>query len=265
MPSVACSALWEEMPIPERSSLIINYGPLKLRLRRRHNEYALVINRDPAAEFACEIDQSGQENGEPVNERYAFDKPFDRVRLAPVLPDRSVVVRPDNALKILSGQQALFFVSIPVSLRVSLIGATTVDLVDIPTLVLSNTWFGDTVEGELCYSLKTSAKREIATLSKRPWRAICPITITNTGSSHLEIQRLCVQVKHLSCFLGETQLWTNSVEVVSRGEVAQTVLNYGSEPPAFEKVQRKLADPREPVRQSLLQRGFLNLRLPSFF
>ena len=62
-----------------------------------------------------------------------------------------------------------------------------------PTVVLSNTWFGDPMGGELCYALRTSARRSFDTLRKRPNRAICSVLIKNAFSTPLDFQRLCIK------------------------------------------------------------------------
>jgi hypothetical protein len=67
-----------------------------------------------------------------------------------------------------------------------------VRFLEIPSQTLSNTWFGDTMNGELCYALTTRALRKVEEHVTLPERIICPVRILNNGNEALDFQSLCV-------------------------------------------------------------------------
>ena len=89
---------------------------------------------------------------------------------SPVLPDRPVVMRPDRALTLLPGQSTIFFLEIPVWFRLSTSGYRPARIFEEPLTVLTRTWFGDPVNGELCWGLATRLHHSIESVepSRRP-------------------------------------------------------------------------------------------------
>jgi hypothetical protein len=177
------------------------------------------------------------------------------------MPDRAVVVRPEQPISVPSGAQARFFVSIPIWLRISTGSGKATRLCDLPTAVLSNIWFGDPMSGELCYSLKTRARRTFDAADTRPNCAVCPILIENAASEQLPLERVCVRTEHLAVYPGESELWTNAVTVKFRGADQTSDLNYEQSPPQWEPVGTPLCGPREPFSRGKLKRTFSSIKV----
>ncbi len=256
--------LWEPRPLPEGGVFHCRFGPLEFWLRRVDTDLILYLRRDAAQEIVCLVDSASPPGDVKAGERFTYDGPLEKVRAVPMLPDRSIVVRPENALKVLNGQKTRFFVSIPLMIRVELVGEGDGDalpVTDLLTAVMSNTWFGDSMGGELSYALKTTAKHRLEAVTRRKWRAICPVTVVNESEKSLDLQRICVQSKHLGCYSGETLLWANAVEVTHRAEKEELHVQFAQEPPVFEKISRRLSEPRELVKKSFLRRGLGGFRL----
>ncbi|TVR52344.1 MAG: hypothetical protein EA425_05175 [Puniceicoccaceae bacterium] len=254
--------IWLPRPFTKGTRLYFEYGPLALRLERTAEEGHLGIKRD-RPDDTCHVEVDPDDWQISISERFAFDQSWDVLRPTPVLPERSVVVRPDHALKIPPGEDVLFFVSIPLSIRLLASGnGREVALSTVPTMVLSNTWFGDPTEGELCFALKTTARRSLGEIIHRPWRVIAPITMHNRADSNLDLQRLCIQVKHLGIFLGRSFLWTHPIDAVHRGGDHPIEFNFGADAPAFEPIRQTFAQPREVRKESFLKRSFHTLRNP---
>ncbi len=256
--------LWAPRPLPEGGAFHCRFGPLEFWLRRVDTDLILHLRRDAAQEIICLVDDALPPADVKAGERFTYEGPLEQVRAIPMLPDRSIVVRPENALKVLNGQKTQFFVSIPLMIRVELVGKNESDampVTDLITAVMSNTWFGDTMGGELCYALKTTAKHRLDTVTRRKWRAICPVTVVNQSEKSLDLQRICVQSKHLGCYSGETLLWANAVEVTHRAEKEELQVQFAQEAPVFEKISRQLSEPREPVKKSFLRRGLSGFRM----
>jgi hypothetical protein len=177
------------------------------------------------------------------------------------MPDRPVVVRTEMPLKLPIGQKALFFVSIPIWVRIEVGDAGQVGLCEEPTVVRSNIWFGDTMAGELCYSLLSRARRRIEEFDIRPHRVICPVAISNNSATMLELERFCVHVQHLTVYQGTSQLWTNQVHITFRGESAYSKVDYSQQKPEFDAVQGILSEARVPFKKTLLKKSLSGFKM----
>lgn len=263
--SPTSDTLWQVVPFGETGPLHFQFGPLSAWIQKVENDFILYVKRTATEEIRCSVGTDTIAADLKATDRFAYESEFEAIQAVPMLPERSIVVRPENPLKILSGQKTLFFVSIPLTIRFQLVqGAKRITMVDLPTQILSNTLFGDTMTGELSFALKTSAKHRLETLTKRRWRAICAVTVVNKSDRNLDLQRLCVQSRHLGCFQGKDFLWTNPIVVTHHSEKEEIVVTFGETPPDFEPIGERLSEPREPVKKSLLRRGLSQLRLPGF-
>lgn len=130
-----------------------------------------------------------------------------------------------------------------------------VQLCEQPSVLLSNIWFGDPMSGDLCYSLRTRARREIANWQTEPHRAVCPVTIRNAANTQLDVERFCVHAVHLSVFAGASRLWTNGVKITFKGEAEVSQLEYADKPPGYEEVGEVLSKPRTLIKKTLLKRS----------
>jgi hypothetical protein len=82
-----------------------------------------------------------------------------------------------------------------------------------------NTWFGTPMEGELCYALRSRARREREDVEAEPWRAICPVRVRNQSKELLKFERLCLRVQYLMLFQDEREgLWASESGVTYRGD-----------------------------------------------
>jgi len=243
-------------------------GPMRLWLRHTEAEWHMSVDYmaelpvEGAVASACPV--FGDDCADPPADlewrRWAGIEGMSQVRVTPVMPDRAVMVRPEGPLEIPKGRWALFFVSIPVWLRVSVGPDPEVTLCEVPTVVLSNTWFGDPSTGELCYSLTSRARRAFRPNQTEPHCALCPVTVRNDSSEELAMDRVCLRVEHLAVYEGASQLWTNGATLrFHTGEQGGQV-EFDNAAPGFEAVGPALGEPREPFRRGLLKRSFSNFK-----
>jgi hypothetical protein len=251
--------VWKPCPIEQGQCLEAQIGPLLIRLRKSGDEIHIAAENNKDYQ-----DSTKAEGFRVVSEQDAADLDWNRwvcgdqcntVRLAPVMPDRPVVVRPELAVKIPSGRKALFFVGIPIWVRITAGEGGEIELCEEPSVDLSNIWFGDSMSGELGYSLRSRARRDISEIQAEPHRALCPVTIRNTSNEQVKIERFCVHVEHLTVYPGRSRLWTNGVQIAFRGEAEVSQLEYSEKPPAYEEVGNVLSPPRTLVRTTLLKRS----------
>jgi hypothetical protein len=256
--------LWQPHHIEQGQCLEAQVGPLKLWLRRNVDEVHIAVKHSTDSEdFTKTVAPkvlSGQEPDGLDWGRWVYDK-CKEIVLRPVTPDRPVVIRPEVPLRIPPGQEALFFVSIPLWIRILVGDGEKIQLCEKPSVKLSNIWFGDPMSGDLCYSLRSRARREIADPQVEPHRAVCPVTIRNEAISQVEIERFCLHVAHLGVYSGASRLWTNGVQINFKGEDEISLLDYSKKAPTYETINKVLSEPRTPVKKSLLKRSFGNLGL----
>ena len=248
--------LWSPVSLEKERDYYWRIGPLSLWIRRDGDEWLITSSLQeeeaPATAAACEKKPEELEWA-----RFVLTGESSTVRLLPVLPDRAVVVGSDTAVKILPGNQALFFVSVPLWVRVTVLGERKKQtvLTELQAVKLSNTWFGDPMTGELGYSLTTSARRSMEESLPACHRAVCPVMVKNRAAEPLDFQKLCIHAEHLRVYAGPERLWTNDVSITFTGPDQPTLLDFSDRPPDREKECVLMSKERTPVSRSLLKKS----------
>lgn len=214
--------------------------------------------------FHLEGDEKHAVSDHPPEEiewsRWAVGRPQQEVRIIPLFPDRPVVVKPENPFRVAKGARAKIYVRVPLWLRLELTTREALSLIEIPTVVLSNTWFGTYTEGELCYWISSGARRQIEPDPTRSYLAICPIQISNRSDGELQVEKLCLRVGGLSLFSYKGQLWSDETVVAYRGGVEPSQVEATGRPPAEAPEAELVTRPRNPVRKRLSVRTFASFR-----
>jgi hypothetical protein len=252
--------IWEPFEIEPAHCWHWQIGPLKLWLRRTENEWQLASERQPEEQDSLVTHSSVAEPEELQWNRWSSGDEANVVQNIPVMPDRSLIVRPESPLRIPQGNKALFYVTIPVWVRVAVGDRAKVTLSEEPSVILSHSWFGDPVSGELCYSRQTSARRTLDALGPKPHRAICPVRVENDATTQLDLQRLCVRVGHLNIYSCNERLWTNDVAVIYKGEDKPSRFKYGERCPAIAGDGLLISKARTPSTHGFLHKGFDTLK-----
>jgi len=174
--------------------------------------------------------------------------------LKPALPARPVVVRPEFPYVIQPGERLYFFVSVPISVQI--LNEAGVVLMEEPVVQLSNTWFGAPVDGELCFAMRTLARRELERLDFRPWRVVCPVRIRNQSKETMSFERLCLRVPYLTIYEKKGKgMWANESGVTIRGEESWSRVVYARGAPPLVPDARLLAESRDESRGSFALRS----------
>lgn len=250
--------LWTDKTLAVDQTYRARIGPLTLWIRRSNDEIYLAEQRSEES-----IGPSGQELA-PTTESLPSDLPWSRwivgsktdsLRLVPRLPDRGCVVRTDAPLKIPPGQRAMFFVSLPIWIGLQVEELSSKPIVEIPTVIRSNTWFGDAMVGELCYSLMSRARRQAEDVDHPIHKAVCPVRIRNRSTDLLEVERICIRVEHLNLYGGRKLLWTNEVTITFQGPDQVSKLVYSNKIPDMEPNLSLQTPARSPIKETLLKRS----------
>jgi len=204
------NAPWGLLPLANHAATAIAIGGLRLWLQREDSDWLFAIERVPREESAPPPDDRAWR-------RIGAYPDMEALRLRPVFPPRPVVVRPRTPCAILPGERIQFYFGVPVWMALETPGGQT--LAEEPITILSNTWFGTPMDGELCYALRSRARRERQDMEAQPFRAICPVRIRNHSKELLKFERLCLRVQFLNLYSDKHEgLWGSESGVTYRGD-----------------------------------------------
>lgn len=259
--------IWQTTNITADRLYQASLGPLTLYLMRVGDELHIASSREPEADrpdavsplaiAETELDASLEWN------RYVLGREMTTIRLKPVLPDRSYVARPESVVALSPGRDAVFYISAPISIGIEEQGRKPVTLTEIQTVPLSNIWFGDPTDGELCYSLTTRARRSVEESERRPHRALCTLRVGNDSEETLEVKRLRVHAPYLGLYDDGQRLWTN--RITARFQSAEKGSEVEVETRAPGKNMTRVWEPREAIRGSVFTRVFGKFRSEEVF
>lgn len=258
---------WGDYGLEEGTDHRVRIGPLHLRIRFSGDELWLA---HAPGEGGGERVEAPEEATEPDGDlldwdRWAVPGGVRSVRLRPVFPDRPLVARPEHAFHLVRGAEVRIFVRVPLEVRVELVEPTAVTLAEIPTVLLSDTWFGDVMDGELMYFLPTTARREIGPEHFEPHLVACPLQLTNVSTADLDVERIALRVGHLSLFGREEGFWADETTVRYRSAEEGSDLQVSGKPPAEAPDADLITSPRTPTARGFRARTFVRfIGLPGF-
>lgn len=238
-------------------------GPLTLYAQSRGREWVfgwrtneMPLDETFEVDLTCDADPLGE--GCKMS-RYVADHGRPQLRLKPLLADRPIVVQPDKPLFVLPEQEIVLFVTTVVWVAAVLEGDRT--LLEVPALRPSDTWFGpNTMQGELCYSSRTSARTDTDTLGAAPHRAATPVEIRNHGTDTLQVEQLRVPVPALALYQDERErLWTDAVSFAREHDDRQAALTIPKTSTHLPPGRVALARPRAPVAAGIIVHAFSRL------
>lgn len=187
--------------------------------------------------------------------RWAIKTEVRKLKLQPVFPDKPLVVKSEYSLKISPGAKIDIFARIPIWICIR-IPSSNYQLTEIPIVKLSRTWFGDHIEGELCYHATTKARRSLSKIDPKPYLVNCPITISNKSEDDLDFENFCYRVERLRMFQKENELWADETQIIYHGESLNSdVIMSGKLPDGISK-DTLITEPRKKIQKSLATRTF---------
>ncbi|MEX2640215.1 MAG: DUF432 domain-containing protein [Balneolales bacterium] len=248
---------WADLEVRETETRSHTIGPLTIWLKKVSNE--IWVASDYTGTRPKEKKTPAQVN--VLNwSRWALPQNETHFSLRPAFPDRPVVVKPEYPFKIMTGATVRVYTRIPVFVRIVITARPEFVVTEIPTVTLSNTWFGLHTEGELCYWVHTSARREINNEIMQPWMAVCPIEITNKQAEPLDFDKLCLRVEHLSLYKMDDQLWSDETLIIHQGREKYSDIEMKDRLPSEAKGGKLITKPRIPIKKNLAVRSFKLLK-----
>ena len=250
---------WGSYDVASNQTLRWQLGPQALWVTQDDSEWRVAVagGRDNLDKRLVIAEPAQEPSDDDIDVmRFASRSGKRSIRLGPALPDLPVVVRTNKPFFVPAMEETTLFLSVPLWLRVYLDGRAA-ELVDIPIARPSDTWFGpDTMTGELCYALRTSARLHLENLPRRPHRAISAVRIQNNAPSVLQIEKLKVPVPHLSLFVSnEGHLWTEALTLEREEDSDGTKVRLDDRPTQIVPIER-IARPRKKMSKGFLLDAF---------
>ena len=189
----------------------------------------------------------------------AFETPV--IKLVPMFPDRPLVVKPEESFRLVKDVQTRINARVPIWVGIDVVqGDSTVRLVEIPTAVLSKTWFGTFTEGEACYWISSGLRNKIEPDPLRPFQAICPIQLVNSSDEELLIEKICLRVVNLALFFDGDQLWSDETRIVFKGKDEISDISVSAKPPSEAPDAVRMMEPRSPMKKGFTAQTFATLK-----
>ncbi len=240
---------WGQFDVPVGGRFERVIGPLELTVERASAEWRVSVNRTRTPE--TDAPDVGSV------ERYAVGNMAGPLRITPATADRAVVAEPVTPLHVVQGGSVTLYVSTPVWYRLE-VGDPPIPIRDEFIARPSDTWFGpSTIEGELCYASRTSARLDLAEVPLRAERAVTAVTIRNDVDTLLPLDRVSLPAPQLSLYADRAgMLWTQDVEVCNRAETFLADIHLDARPPSAAISPQLVCPPRVAAGRTGIIRAF---------
>jgi hypothetical protein len=255
-------AWWGKHSVVKDGAVYWRVGPLDIWLSYSKKEWRIgTRTHDDPADASLVInrreDSFPQSNEKIEWRRVGFKSAAQTIELVPALAERPLVVRPETLFIIPAKETATLYISSPLWIQFGL-GQPVTNLFEIPVFRPSDTWFGSsTIEGELCYALRTRARMRPEDLDLLPHRAYTECHILNRAKSALTLERLRVPMRYLRLFAAaDGRLWTETVTLERRESGDTAALQLGKAPPKAVHPAQPLTEPRGKPEKGGLIRAF---------
>lgn len=249
---------WESVALGIDQTWHCAIGPLSLYFHRQGQQWLLAWEQQSEAEhntrLICQETASIPDELTPT--RYVFRHSPAHFYLRPRLLERPVVVKTLQPVIVPPGESVTFYISSPVCVEIQM-DDSSAPLVEIPTKVLSDTWFGPSTQvGSLCYASKTHTRNSLQDVIPRPHRAVTPVSVRNQSDELLSIDKLSIPVPHLALYgRDDGTLWTSPVSLKQTHSDELAILEVGNSPSGA----NILAAARTPLQKSGLVWAFTSM------
>ncbi len=253
---------WPKITLTEGEVQRHRFGPLTIFLKKLLNEIWVASSRDEKRKGEPEALPE-----KPEWVRMALPGEFSEYRFTPVLPDKPVVINTEHSYRFMSTTRTKVYSRIPVFARITPASREDLIIAEIPTVVLSETWFGTFTEGELSYALSSTARRILTEDLMEPHLVVCPMVIWNDSTDELKFEKLCLRVDRLSIFSKENAFWSDETLITYNGKDSDTDMEMARMIPAEAAGGALVSKPRSPVKKSMGLRTFKLLKdfhIPGF-
>ncbi len=251
---------WQQIALEEEMQVDRQIGLLYFRVEMENKELWIgYLYKERSSGDTADLSSEEPLDDDLEWTRWSFSEPPETLFLQPCLPDKTIVVHSEYPQHILPGDKARIFVGIPATVRFKLHRKEEQTLMELSSEPLPRTWFGDRLEGELCYGWSTRARRFIPEMSKDINRIGCPVNIRNSAEEELNFDKFSHRVTQLYVYKHNGGLWTDETQITYLGEEEMSEIVSQGKLPEELKGAEQVTLPREEVRRSFVSRTFLGL------
>ncbi|TVR43729.1 MAG: hypothetical protein EA402_08880 [Planctomycetota bacterium] len=241
---------WTAEALPDEGCAVWQLGRLSLYARRMGPDLAIGSRLDDE-ELSHAVVGSLSSVPEDITAwpRWVTGVEQPRLRLLPVLPSLPVVIRPYQPITLGPHMKVRIYVGLPCLLQVAVLGAdheAARTLLEIESVPLSQTWFGEPVAGELALSLRSRARRHLGDIDHLAHRILCPVEISNQHHGDFSFERAFVRLAHCGVYHGADRLFSSAIHLNYRGPEHEVEMEVENHPPAEAATALLLQAPRNP-------------------
>ncbi len=229
---------WGTFTIPVGQERLFRIGPLILIVQRLPHEWQVIRHDAPdGLETELAVDEPRRSEEPPPRSqvtRFATGSDGTDVRIVPILPDRTVITRPERPLTLLPNTTVTLYVGSPAWVRLLEDGSEPIGEVPISPPKLA--WLGpNTTEGELCYATRTVGRLSLSDSTLRHHRVMTPVAIHNEASTPFVCEQVNLPVRRLAVYASPNgRLFTEAMTLVRAhsDEFARVEVTHGAPPQA---------------------------------
>jgi hypothetical protein len=247
--------LWRTYTSEQGAAQTVECGPLQIYLQWSANEIWVASRVRPWPTSADDVDG----NVELSWSRWALNENDTDIEVLPSLPSTPLLLKPEDPYRIVPGASARIYTRIPLWLQIRTAKGKSI-LTEIPTVTMSRTWFGSTVDGERCLSHNSSVRRFLTDDFFLPHLASCILEVRNSSPSELKFEKICLRTENLTLFDQDGNLWTDVTSITYKGIGVDGEVETGGKPPIEAKAGVVITRPRVNKSSSIAVRTFELLR-----
>ena len=275
--------MWSAEEVAPGTCRRFGFGPLHVWIRRTRTTWQF------AGTYAGESEEPVSDEPPDDLEWTAFVPQSNDTQIffQPAPPDRPIVVRTEQPFQLAPGAEYSLYTGVPLWVRAWLGSSGGQLLFDLPTAILSNTWFGGAMTGRLCYSSPNMFARDTKAIPEGQGYALCPLHVRNSSDHSFTFSRIAILADLLRVFRSTDagaqapvrrlwrrvsrgaasplvhsvpgQLWTSEAYAHYSAEQELNV-SVGDQAPRGEHGFEMLCEPRERDSDNLFRRSLILLR-----
>lgn len=248
-------SLWRTYSSEQGIAQTIECGPLQVYLQWSANEIWV------ASRYRAWPTSQGDESvsAELSWSRWALNENDTDIDVSPALPSTPVLFKPDDPYRIVLGASTRIYTRIPLWLQIRTTKGKIL-LTEIPTVTMSNTWFGSSVDGERCLSHNSSVRRFLTDDFFLPHLASCTLEVKNSSPSELRFEKICLRTENMALYDHDGNLWTDITTIMYKGVGGDGEIETGGKPPIEANGATLISTPRVHKSSNIAVRTFELLR-----
>ena len=252
------SEIWKPFNITEDALIVKKIGDLNLWCRLLDNQIQIASSHL--------VEDTHIQVPEDLPEKTVWSRwslPFEStiIQLVPLFPDRPLVVKPEESFRLMKQVQTRINARVPIWIGVDVLQeGEAIRLLELPTAVLSKTWFGAFTAGEACYWISSGLRSQVDPDPLRPFQAVCPIQLNNESDEELLIEKICLRVTNLTMFFDGQQLWSDETGIIFKGKDEISDIRVTGRPQPEAPDAARITEPRIVMKKGFTAKTFATLK-----